>query len=259
MMGLLSGGQGFETKLDLTEEKEGLIFWRISYRENILIYQRMNKDYYFNKLYPLQDKIIKIINSLGTNFYLTGGTASSRGYLNHRFSDDLDFFVNDDDKFGLWNDRLVHSITATKSWGVKVEQRDERFCRVALTFDEIFLKIEMVNDVPSYIGAVKTDKILGRLDNPENILANKVSAVVDRKEPKDLADIWGFCAQMNLSLKNALNNAESKAAGIFPPDLARVLCSATREDWEAVRWIKRPECDIFLNKLHTLGEELVFE
>lgn len=30
---------------------------------------------------------------------MTGGTAASRGYLNHRFSDDLDLFVNDDASF----------------------------------------------------------------------------------------------------------------------------------------------------------------
>jgi len=34
-------------------------------------------------------------------FYLTGGKAASCGYLDHRFSDDLDFFTNDDPHFGL--------------------------------------------------------------------------------------------------------------------------------------------------------------
>ena len=35
------------------------------------------------------------MQSLKTGFYLTGGTALGRCYLNHRYSDDLDFFVND--------------------------------------------------------------------------------------------------------------------------------------------------------------------
>ena len=42
--------------------------------------------------------------------------------------------------------------------------------------------------------------VLGRLDTPENILANKLSALVDRQEPKDLADIWGFCSRLALSI-----------------------------------------------------------
>ncbi len=72
--------------------------------------------------------------------------------------------------------------------------------------------------------------LLGLLDTAENILANKISAVVDRKEPKDLADIWGFCTKMNLSLDAAITGAQSKAAGIFPADLARILNSASRQD-----------------------------
>jgi hypothetical protein len=51
----------------------------------------MNKGhYFFNILYPFQDRVLKEIHLAETEFYLTGGTAASRGYLNHRFSDDLD-------------------------------------------------------------------------------------------------------------------------------------------------------------------------
>ena len=60
-----------------------------------------NLPFYFDVLYPFQDRVLKVIRVAGTGFYLTGGTAASRGYLNHRFSDDLDLFVNDDNRFGL--------------------------------------------------------------------------------------------------------------------------------------------------------------
>lgn len=39
-------------------------------------------------------------------FDLTGGTALGRGYDGHRFSEDLDFFVNDAADSELWRDRL---------------------------------------------------------------------------------------------------------------------------------------------------------
>ena len=61
-----------------------------------------NPSFYFDVLYPLQDRVIQVINIADTEFYLTGGTAASRGYLQHRFSDDLDYFVNDNSRFGLW-------------------------------------------------------------------------------------------------------------------------------------------------------------
>ena len=97
----------------------------------------------------------------------------------------------------------------------------------------------------------------GRLDSAENILANKVTALIDREEPKDLADIWGFCCRMGISLREAIQGAESKAAGIFPADLARVLCSAGHADWELVRWTEPPSVEQFLADLRVLGESLV--
>jgi hypothetical protein len=122
---------------------------------------------------------------------------------------------------------------------------------------DLALKIEMVNDVPARVGQVSVHPVLGRLDSAGNILANKVTALLDREEPKDLADIWGFCCQMGLSLTDAITDAQSKAAGVFPADLARLLCSATRADWEAVRWIQPPAGEVFLVQLNELGEKLL--
>lgn len=66
--------------------------------------------FYFDVLYPLQNHVVAAINKADTDFYLTGGTAASRGYLNHRFSDDLDYFVNDDNRFGLWVERVIQAL-----------------------------------------------------------------------------------------------------------------------------------------------------
>ena len=217
----------------------------------------MEKDYYFTRLYPLQDKVLKAVNDLNTGFYLSGGTASSRGYLHHRFSDDIDLFVNDDNRFGLWAERVIHALTASGDWQLDILLKDARFVRLSLVEKDILLKIELINDVPSHIGAIRPDAILGKLDSPENILANKVIAVIDRQEPKDLADIWGFCCKMGLSLNGAITDAHSKAAGIFPADLARVLCSATTADWEMVRWIDPPDSEAYLQDLHRLGDSLI--
>ena len=217
----------------------------------------MEKEYYFTRLYPLQDKVLKAVNDLNTGLYLSGGTASSRGYLHHRFSDDLDLFVNDDNRFGLWAERVIHALTASGDWQLDILLKDERFVRISLVEKDILLKIEMINDVPSHIGAIRPDAILAKLYSPENILANKVTAAIDRQEPKDLADICGFCCKMGLSLNDAITDAHSKAAGIFPADLARVLCSATRADWEMVRWIDPPDAEVYLQDLNRLGDSLI--
>jgi predicted nucleotidyltransferase len=218
-----------------------------------------NDRYYFGQLYPLQDQALKLIRSVETGFYLTGGTAASRAYLHHRFSDDLDLFVDDDVRFGLWADRLIQKFTHEMNWQCQVIQREERFVRINLSLGDLSLKVEMINDVPARVGTVVDHPVLGHLDTAENILANKVTALLDREEPKDFADIWGFCTLMNLSLKKAITDAESKSAGIFPADLARLLCTVSQPDWAAVRWISAPPEDSYLSQLKVLGEKLLLD
>jgi hypothetical protein len=217
----------------------------------------MDAEFYLAKLYPLQDRVLEFTRSAETGFYLSGGTAASRGYLNHRFSDDLDLFVNDRPEFGLWADRIIAALTGATDLRVRVLLRDERFRRLVVSGEEIELKVELINDTPAFIGAVQDHPQLGRLDSRENLLANKVTAVLDRREPKDLADIWGFCVLGGLSLVDALDNASGKAAGVFPADLARALLSATKEDFQLIRWIHPPGEARFLADLEKLGEALI--
>jgi predicted nucleotidyltransferase component of viral defense system len=214
-----------------------------------------NPSFYFDVLYPLQDRVIQAISQADTEFYLTGGTAASRGYLQHRFSDDLDYFVNDDSRFGLWVERIIQALN--REWTCEVLMKEERFARLNLVHGETTLKIEMINDVPARVGGVENHSVLGRLDSAENILANKVTALLAREEPKDLADVWGFCCLKNLSLHDAITGAQGKAAGIFPADLARVLCSVQKADWESIRWITAPPLETFISQLTQLGDNLL--
>jgi len=217
----------------------------------------MDRGYYFGKLYPLQDRALRAITEVGTEFYLSGGTAASRGYLQHRFSDDLDLFVNDDDRFGLWTRQLVQALEGIAECTLKVLDMQKRFARLRLMHADLFLKIELINDVPARVGEIVTHEILGRLDSAENILANKITAAIDRREPRDVADIWGFCCKMDLRLKPAIEVAHSKAAGVYPPDLARCLCSTTESDWSLVQWINPPDTSLYLADLRKLGESLI--
>jgi predicted nucleotidyltransferase component of viral defense system len=217
----------------------------------------MDRDFYFGVLYPLQDRVLRVCGGQETEFYLTGGTAASRGYLNHRFSEDLDLFTNDEPRFALWADRLVRGLQQCSDWQVNVFLREERFARLEVAAPEAALKMELVNDVPSRVGELRRHPVLGRLDSPDNILANKLTALVDRGEPKDLADVWGLCCRLRLSIRTALTDAQSKAAGLFPADVARVLLNAERDDWQLVRWVDAPPTDAFLRELHALGEDLL--
>lgn len=220
----------------------------------------MDARYYLEELYPFQDEVLARVRTADTGFYLTGGTGASRGYLDHRFSDDLDLFVNDDDRFGLWAGRLIDALSPPATARIEVLQREKRIVRLQVrSKGQAALKVDLINDVPARVGEVVMHATLGRLDSAENILANKVTAALDRNEPKDLADLWGFCCRHSLSLREALGNAAGKSSGVFPADLARVLLGANAEDHGLVRWIRPPDVDQYLRDLHGLGESLLFE
>jgi hypothetical protein len=119
-----------------------------------------NPSYFFEHLYPLQDQVLAIIHKTETGLYLSGGTAASRGYLNHRFSDDIDLFADDDKNFGLWAERVIQTLLSAKIGELIVGLREERFFRLTLTHGEVVLKVEMSNDVPSRVGAVHDHPIL---------------------------------------------------------------------------------------------------
>ena len=80
---------------------------------------------------------------------------------------------------------------------VKVNIHQDTFVRLFVTQGDTVLKIELINDVGYHFGS--THKIQGiQLDNVQNILSNKISAI-QRKAPKDVADILeiGFHYQFN--------------------------------------------------------------
>ena len=153
--------------------------------------------------------------------------------------------MNDNPDFNLYVDRAINQLSSSPDFELQVGTRAERYAQLIVDQDENpFLKLEFVNDVPSHIGAISDHPALGRLDSIENILANKVTAVLSREEPKDLADIWAICTKYRLSLQQALADADSKAAGIFPADLARVLLSVNEKDWEVINWIDPPKPEL---------------
>jgi hypothetical protein len=199
-----------------------------------------NHTYYFDQLYPLQDRVLAIIDRQATGFYPTGGTAVSRLYLRHRFSDDLDLFVNYDDRYEEWRDKIIFALAQAQFNQVQIVLRQQYSTRILVTDNLTTLKVELVNGVPAHVGEIRDNPILGRVDSPENILANKISALVNREDPRDVADVWGLCTKLGLSIKEAITGAQSKAAGIYPPEIAQRLLTVTEHNWRQVLWIDPP-------------------
>lgn len=212
----------------------------------------MLAEYYSNILYPLQDKVIPAFRD--SPFYLTGGTALSRGYYNHRYSDDLDYFVNYHSDFQGISELIVEKLLKTFH-DVEVDLKGEHFYRVFVGQEK--LKIELVNDVPSHIGTLISHPFLGIIDSKENILANKLTAVVDRALPKDMVDLY-FLLKNGLSIKQSLLDAHSKAAGISPLFVAKILAESNYEIIdEEIKWITPVSGDIIKQYLSGIALAIV--
>ncbi|PSR06126.1 MAG: hypothetical protein BRD49_02100 [Bacteroidetes bacterium SW_10_40_5] len=184
-----------------------------------------------NDYQNLQKLQAKVLNSLAGHFgnsYLTGGTALANYFLHHRYSDDLDLFFNDDPSFKKATQTMIRLLN--KKFSLDQDQRiiADSFVRVWILEDMGNLKVEFVNDVvarwdqPLMVGEIA-------VDNPANILANKLTAIPGREEPKDVFDIvclaltydfnWGTV--MHESTKKALVAEEdiSMLLSIFPVKL----------------------------------------
>ncbi len=191
--------------------------------------------FYTESLYPIQDGVIKAIKSIPTPFYLTGGTALSRGYFNHRYSDDLDYFVNDNRDFtrlaGTVIERLAGKFRVTSA----VEAHD--YFQIHVHIDDVSLKIDLVNDIASRVGDLFDHPHLGKIDNLHNILSNKISALY-RYEAKDVADILEICRHLRFKWKDCIDQARNKEAGVEPTIAGEIIKSIPDHELEGVKWAR---------------------
>ncbi len=194
------------------------------------------KDY--SKLHQLQDKFLSWWFSLNLPFYLTGGTALGRFYLNHRFSEDLDFFINADSQYQHYISELKNKITDKFTVNIQQSLFADDYTRFFITEDELFLKIEFVNDVSYYPGKPVNYKF-GKIDTPINILSNKLTALIGRDEPKDIFDIIHLSLNYSFNWINIFENAKQKAV-INELDVEQRLVSFPVEWLENVNWLNKP-------------------
>ena len=197
----------------------------------------------WNTLYRLQDRVISQMNKVEHEFYLSGGTAISRGYYGHRYSEDLDFFVNNSHCFTQWRDQCLDALSQVSSeekWCLETVISEDRFGQSFVHCDSMSLKLEFINDVQARVGRPRHHLTLGLLDTEENILANKITALIGREEPKDMADVYWLCCVDVLDIAAGLRNAAAKAADDFPPLIVRELKKWRDIGIPDVVWIQRP-------------------
>lgn len=194
----------------------------------------MHEEYYLLKLYPLQDRILNILMDKRYNrFYLTGGTALSRFYFQHRYSEDLDFFSNQSGFF-LDDIKALEETLKDKSIKYTITSSSQSFRRFVVE-EDCQLKIEFVNDVGFRYGNNVKFEIFNRVDNLRNILSNKLTAL-ERNEPKDVADILFICRNFSFKWENIFEDALRKVSFIDPIIVSKQLSEYRVEFLSKLKW-----------------------
>ncbi len=175
------------------------------------------KDFYTHALYPLQDDVMEVFDNNNPAFYLTGGTALSRFHYHHRFSDDLDFFYDGfnfpKENFNFYYREVVSKLEkAFPSGNLEVTLEGEFFKRIFLKRDEVTLKIEFIFEQFRTVGEKTRFKGVP-VDSKQNICANKIGTVMDRRAVKDFIDLYYLLKE--ISLEDAVGWSEIKKV---PPD-----------------------------------------
>lgn len=175
------------------------------------------------RLSPLQEELLPAFFERAPEFFLTGGAALARFYLRHRETEDLDLFATPDVEIGIGVQALIEAAASLGASARPLRESGD-FKRYAVTRGDEMTLVDLVVDRAPQIA----DKLVFgpvRVDSPREIAANKVCALLDRVEARDLYDLR-LLLETGLKLEDVLADAERKHAGADPAMLAWVLSGA---------------------------------
>ncbi len=170
---------------------------------------RSPRDLETAELVPAQLRFLEHFeqSELSEHFVLTGGTALSAFFLQHRTSEDIDLFSDGDVPLSTIN-AFLRAVPA-----IRVESFERRCDRKIFTIciDDDPLKVEFTKfPYPRVYGKVQVGRNLW-VDSPNEILVNKLLAITDRREPKDDVDVYFLLRNEGApSLVEAVTMAEKK-------------------------------------------------
>lgn len=181
-----------------------------------------------SKLSPLQADVLDAFFQRERGFFLTGGAALAGFHLGHRTTDDLDLFTRHDLAFERGRFVLA-DVAAALGGELQVRQDAPGFKRVVLTRSGEGLVIDLVKDAGPQLHLEKLERGHIVIDPADEILANKLTALVGRAEERDLIDVM-FLERAGYSVEAGLPAALAKDGGCTPATLAWLLSEITIPD-----------------------------
>ena len=175
-------------------------------------------------LSPLQQELLGRLSrsEFSRSFFLTGGTALAACYLQHRLSEDLDFFTDEEGRVEA-GVRQVEACARELKAGFRVTRTYATFAECFLDHADGPLKVHLAQDAPARIMPVRRDHAIGfPVDHEMDIACNKISALFDRSAERDYVDVY-FIQKELFPLATVLAELPKKHVGVEPYWLAQAF------------------------------------
>jgi len=173
-----------------------------------------------SRLGRLQEDFLAAFFRREGRFFLTGGAALAGFHLAHRETHDLDLFVLED----VLDDGAIEVAEVARELGATTESilTSPDFRRLLMRRGNETVLIDLVRDrAPQLVPRKPVIRGI-RVDPPEEILANKLCALLARAEIRDLVDVRAL-ESAGYPAENAIRGAAEKDAGLTPGQLSWVL------------------------------------
>jgi predicted nucleotidyltransferase component of viral defense system len=170
------------------------------------------KDRDINPLAPRQASFLAEVGKselLARQFYLTGGTALAAFYLRHRYSDDLDFFSEEEvDPLGV--DVFLREVKG--AMGIVTVDFQQSYNRNLFFLH--FAGGEVLKTEFTYFPFPRL--VRGRreygveLDSEIDIAVNKLFTIYQRTAARDYVDLYCLCRERGFRLEDLVEQAHAK-------------------------------------------------
>jgi len=171
-------------------------------------------------LSSFQGEVLEAFFRRERRFFITGGAALAGFHLHHRNTKDLDLFATE----GILDDGVaaLRAVAAELGASIEAVQTAETFRRFLLRRGADSVIVDLVRDLAPQLHAEKQWFGEVRVDPPDEILANKLCALLSRAELRDLVDVYALLKE-GYSIETGLAGASKKDGGMSAAQLAWVL------------------------------------
>ena len=173
------------------------------------------------RLDPLQERVLSVLAAACPGWRLTGGAALAGFHLAHRTTRDLDLLWGGHERLGRVPEEVRVALAADRL-SVATVQTTPSFHRFRVTDGSFVTVLDLVAEpvapveLPEVHRHGETEVLV---DTPHEILVNKLCALIQRSELRDLVDVHRLLDSGG-DLRRALEDAPRKDSGFSPLALA---------------------------------------